>query len=212
LEKYLFECVDSIAAQTLPVDEVIVVHDGCKDPKMCTNSDHYIREKNKGVAISRKEGFHLSTGDYILFVDADDVLPENFIEQMKLTLDKRNCDVAYPSVLLWSRWGDEAPLDNAWYEPSSNITLKEMKKMNEVVVTSMMKREVYETTGDFNSTLEIFEDYDFWVRALIKKFKFKKANTFLKYRQRVLGRNQANQELKIKVAKQITDRYKDAFK
>lgn len=212
LEKYLGECIDSLSSQTVLPDEVIVIHDGCKEPKMWTNSDHYIREKNHGVAMTRKEGFSLSTGDYILFLDADDVLPENYIQEMKIALSSKSCDVAYPSVMLWSRWGNEQPLDNGWYEPDEKITLKEMKKMNQVVVTSMMKRKVYETVGDFDPKLEIFEDYDYWIRALIAGFKFKKANTFLKYRQRTQGRNQAKQELKVKIAGEIVDKYKSYLK
>lgn len=212
LERYLGACIDSINAQTVPADEVIVVHDGCTDPKMWTGSEHYIREKNKGVAMSRKEGVALSSGDYILFVDADDILPENYVQEMKLTLSKKSCDIAYPSVLLWGRWGEEDPQPNGWFEPDSKITTKLMRKWNHVVVSAMMKRKVYEAVGDFDPTLEVFEDYDFWIRALIKGFRFKKANTFLKYRQRTQGRNQAKQELKAKVAKEIIERYKNELK
>lgn len=212
LEKYLGECIDSLNAQTVLADEVIVIHDGCKDPKMWTGSDHYIREKNLGVAHSRKEGVAISNGDYLLFVDGDDVLPENFIQEMKLTLSNKNCDIAYPSALLWSRWGTESPQPNAWFEPADKISLGIMGKWNQVVVTAMMRRKVYQAVGDFDPTLEVFEDYDFWIRALILKFKFKKAKTFLKYRQRTLGRNQAKQELKAKIAKEITDKYKNDLK
>jgi hypothetical protein len=79
--------------------------------------------------------------------------------------------------------------------------------MNHVVVSAMMKREVYEKVGHFDPTLPIFEDYDYWVRALKEGFKFGKARTFLKYRQRTQGRNQGNQELKVRTTKEITDRY-----
>ena len=127
---------------------------------------------------------------------------------MKLTLSKKNCDIAYPSALLWSRWGTEDPRPNAWFEPADIISLETMRKWNQVVVSAMMRRNVYELVGDFNPDLEIFEDYDFWLRALILNFKFKKARTLLKYLQRTQVRNQAKQELKAKVAKEITDKYK----
>lgn len=67
---------------------------------------------------------------------------------------------------------------------------------NEVLISSLMKRKVYEAVGGFDPSLEIFEDYKFWLLAMAKGFKFAKANTYLKYRQRKNSRNHQDDELK----------------
>lgn len=202
LEKYLDECLRSLRDQTVLPDEVILVHDGCTHPVGGIGVTTLIREKNIGVARSRDEGFKISSGDKILFVDADDVLPENFIEKML----EIKANIVYPNCLLWSHWG-ESTFQNAWHEAPPRISMKKMLDRNEVVVTSMMDREVYEKVGGFNPKLQVFEDWDFFLRALSIGFTFRRANTYLKYRQRTNSRNHQDEKLKQKIYREIKSHF-----
>lgn len=201
-EQYLAECLDSIFAQTYHPDEIIVVVDGYEKPMIYPGTTTIIRDKNIGVALSRDEGFRLSTGDYILFVDADDCLAENFIEEMKSQIRWKKYDIVYPHCLLWSKWGN-SKLENGYFVPPYKLTLKDMMKQNWVVVTSLMKREVYLKVGGFNPDLVLFEDYEFFLKAFVLGFKFSRANCFLKYRQRTLSRNRANEPHKERIYEKI---------
>lgn len=205
LEDYLEECVESVKGQTVLPTEILIIHDGCDKPTAFKDTTTVFRDRNLGVAKTRDEGVRLSTQPLILFVDADDVVPELFLQEMVTTLQK-GADIAYPDALLWSRWGDST-LRNGWYNPPTRLTPKRMMVKNEVVVSSLFRRKVYETVGGFDPSLEIFEDYAFWLSAMAKGFRFAKANTYLKYRQRTGGRNRQSDDLKRRTYDLIQSRF-----
>lgn len=82
-EKYLSECLDSILRQSFPHFEVIMVDDGSIDAsgqicKLFEENDcrfRYIYQKNQGVSKARQIGVLNARGEWVTFVDADDLLP-----------------------------------------------------------------------------------------------------------------------------------------
>jgi GT2 family glycosyltransferase len=204
LESYLLEAVESVKAQTLQPQEIIVVHDGCKKPALIPGTTVLFREKNIGVALSRDEGFHISNHQLILFLDADDVLTENFLQESVETI--KTASIAYPSILLWSYWSDKPKKNEMHYAPTS-ITKDNLYKFNQVTVTSLMSRDVYEKVGGFDPTLLIWEDWDFFIKALRAGFKFKRTNAYIKYRQRKDSRNHQDDSLKKETYEVIKKRY-----
>ena len=89
-ESYLHRCIDSILAQTFTDFELILIDDGSPDrcPAIC---DEYkqkdrriqvIHKKNGGVSSARNAGLDASTGQYIMFCDADDWVEQNWIERL----------------------------------------------------------------------------------------------------------------------------------
>ena len=88
-EKYLAECLESIQKQTYTNIEIILVDDGSKDssPTLCDtlqkedNRIKVIHKVNEGAGKSRNKGIEVATGDYILFVDSDDYIKPNLVEQ-----------------------------------------------------------------------------------------------------------------------------------
>lgn len=206
LEAYLNDAIHSVRAQTCQQDiELIVLHDGCDKP-LGTSADMTVIGRDKrGVAMRRDEGFRMSAGAHILFLDADDMLAENFLQECFKHIDA--ADIIYPNWLLWSYWGDKSPQQNAWYNAPTKITASRLYRFNQVVVTALMHRDVYEDIGPFDSTLAMFEDWDLWIRALIHGYRFKRANTHLKYRQRTEGRNRQADEIQLETARVIRQRY-----
>jgi GT2 family glycosyltransferase len=79
-----------------------------------------------------------------------------------------------------------------------------------LVVTSLMKREVFETLGGFDSELPMYEDWDFWLRAIKAGYTFKKANTYLKYRQRTNSRNRKDDEIKRNTLSLIREKHAES--
>ena len=105
-EKYLKECLDSICAQTYPALEIIVVDDGSKDAtasiiKNCAEQDVRIipfYNENHGVSYSRNFGLEHCTGEYVTFVDADDLVARDFANQMVHDLEESDADMAVIGV------------------------------------------------------------------------------------------------------------------
>jgi glycosyltransferase involved in cell wall biosynthesis len=187
-EKYLPECIDSVMSQTKKPYEIIVVIDGYEKPMTYDGTITIVRNENRGVAYSRHQGVKISTGNWLLFVDADDVLPENYIDEIEAVARWKNCDVIYPNCVLWSKWGDSKH-ENVYWKPPNPLTIKDMTKQNYVVVSSLMKKKVYDSIKGFNPDLNIFEDYEFFLKAFCMKFKFHPTSAYLKYRQRTNSRN-----------------------
>lgn len=101
VEESIFRrCIKSILAQSWKDFEVIVVDDGSKQEYANGLSrgcklDNRIRlytQKNRGVSVARNLGVKKAKGDYIVFVDADDVLVSYFLEEAKTILDETKAE------------------------------------------------------------------------------------------------------------------------
>lgn len=102
-EKYLARCLDSVLGQSYKNIEIILVDDESKDGslKICNcyaerdNRIKVITKKNEGAGIARNLGLQEATGDYIGFVDSDDmILPEMYEKLYNAMIDKE-ADIAY---------------------------------------------------------------------------------------------------------------------
>lgn len=87
-QKYLKECLDSVVNQTYSNLEIIVIDDASEDDSVSIvnslNDDRIILirlSENKGVSIARNKGIEIATGDYLCFIDADDVWKNDKIEK-----------------------------------------------------------------------------------------------------------------------------------
>lgn len=87
--EYVDECIQSILSQTYKNIELILVNDGSTDGsgEICKKYEQmlnvlYIELSNSGVQVARKRGVEASTGEWIMFVDSDDTLPNNAVENL----------------------------------------------------------------------------------------------------------------------------------
>ena len=107
VEEYLEECLESIRQQTFTDIEVILVNDGSTDSskeiceRFCQADSRFklINQENKGQSVARNRGVAESTGQFIMFVDSDDVVKENIVEvllsYMKADVDLVECNLVY---------------------------------------------------------------------------------------------------------------------
>lgn len=197
----LAECMNSIKMQTIEPKEVILIDDCSKKPKAHALAISVILPKNIGVAKARDFGVKMSTGKLILFLDADDMLAPDFIQQCGKAIAK-GADIAYPNMILF----DGVPRNKLVENPGKITPKYILGKKTSIPVTSMMWRRVYDELNGFRE-LPLFEDWDFWIRAMCKGYTFKKANTLLWYRQNPQSRNHGSLELKTMVHAKITSPY-----
>ena len=101
VEKYLEECLESIKRQTYTDIEVILVNDGSIDrskeicERYCEKDSCFklVNQENKGLSGARNRGMLESKGEFISFVDSDDVLKEDMLEQLMKQMTSEDIDI-----------------------------------------------------------------------------------------------------------------------
>lgn len=103
LENYLPNCIDSIVKQTYKNIEIILVDDGSTDGSIniCRayeRQDKRVRvikkKENEGAGMARNAGIDIAKGQYIMFIDGDDFVANNYVEELFKMLLKTNADIA----------------------------------------------------------------------------------------------------------------------
>ena len=100
-EKYIERCLDSILTQTYEDYEVVLVDDGSTDGSgdiclsYCDTDERFrfLSQENSGPDIARKSGLKASTGDYIMFVDADDYVASDILEKSIKAIRENQADL-----------------------------------------------------------------------------------------------------------------------
>ncbi len=104
-EKYLNDCIESIIGQTYSDFEVILVDDGSKDNsnEICLNAVknnekiHLIVQENKGVSSARNSGLNAAQGEYVSFIDADDIIHPQYYEKLITAINDKCVDLVATS-------------------------------------------------------------------------------------------------------------------
>ncbi|MBR4904404.1 MAG: glycosyltransferase [Selenomonadaceae bacterium] len=101
-EKYIGECLDSLLNQTFQNFEVILVNDCATDNSRQVAETYlekfggrlkiYDNKKNSGVSVTRNRGLLLSRGEYVFFLDSDDIITETALEEMYNLAKKYDAD------------------------------------------------------------------------------------------------------------------------
>lgn len=100
-DQYLRRCLDSILSQSYTTLEVILIDDGSQDnsPALCdalAQHDARIRvihQENQGVSAARNAGISAAAGDYLVFIDADDYVANDFFEHLLQAATQQQADI-----------------------------------------------------------------------------------------------------------------------
>ena len=111
--------LDSIGAQTVPPDEVIVVDDGSRDETAAIAEAHpaatrVVSQSNGGMCHARNTGIELSTGELIFIVDSDDLWHPEYVERMvRMMVDHPGASMGFARYLPWQHPVEEpAPFED----------------------------------------------------------------------------------------------------
>lgn len=159
--KYLDECIQSVLDQSVKADEIIIVDDESTDNTKEVVAKYpvkYIWQKNKGLSGARNTGIAAATSEYIMNLDADDMLrPDAIKEHMKIAND----GVIAQAGLLY--FGDQV----ATYRPMG-ATLDSMLKSNTVYCNSVFSKKSWEKVKYDESTVMRLglEDWLFFIELM----------------------------------------------
>ena len=172
--KYLPECIQSVLNQTYKNVEIVIVNDGSTDntndimlPYLANNSVKYISQDNRGQANAKNVGIANSTGEYIAFLDADDLwLPDKLEKQLQCI-----CNDTIGVVYCRANYFDEDS-NELNYEMTSEYLQPQKGKVTEYLIfdnfiqfsSTIVKRECFKKFGCFDETLKMGIDWDLWLR------------------------------------------------
>lgn len=167
------EAIDSVLGQTNPNLELIVVDDGSTDETAEVLARYgervrVIRQENRGVSAARNAGIAAASGEWIAFLDSDDLWKPRKLEKQMAWLQ------AHPQVKIchtdeiWIRGGVRVNSMKKHAKPAGWI-FEECLPFCVVSPSSVViHRSVFDVVGLFDETLPACEDYDLWLRVAVK--------------------------------------------
>lgn len=181
---YLEECINSCLKQNVKEYEIILVNDGSSDSKTLEILDRFsscdsikvLNKDNTGVSSSRNKGLSIARGDYVLFVDSDDIVGSNIVCELKKLLKKNN-----PQIILGM---------TEKFKNSSKLTIKKRYNRENTIINNindifeenffigsawnyiLERKFLLDNAIVFNSDKKYTEDIDFILNAIVKATNF----------------------------------------
>lgn len=176
-EEYIGKAIDSVLQQSYNNIELIIVNDGSTDRtediiKKYSTSIKYISQSNQGVSTARNTGILAADGEYISFLDSDDIWNlETLGLQLGYFVSHPDVGLVYGDMELFDHTGT---LSENWLvraggpRPEGFIFQELIFQCLFQTSTVMVRREVLDDVGLFDSALPLGEDYDLWLRIAAK--------------------------------------------
>jgi glycosyltransferase involved in cell wall biosynthesis len=177
-EKYLRKAIESCLNQTYQNIEIIIINDGSTDKthdiieEYCAKDDRIraVHQKNSGVGASRNLGNGMAKGEYIVVMDADDIMYPNLIEEQISYLEK-NLEV--DAVSCWAEYIDERDKHIGNFIFPNDLQTKEQffeyKKNNKYLVMlhpgSIYRKAALLKVGGYRN-IRPSQDSDMWNRLV----------------------------------------------
>jgi glycosyltransferase involved in cell wall biosynthesis len=169
---YLPKTLESVLRQTFTDFEVLIVNDGSSDQivqwaaQLTDPRVKLISQENQGASVARNTGLANAQGDYVAFLDADDLWAATKLEKQTHYLDSHP-DVGL--VYTWTALIDEQdqPTGIVWASQVEGRVWEHLVVIDGMLANgsvAMVRRCCFEQVGIFDPDLECYEDKDMWVR------------------------------------------------
>jgi glycosyltransferase involved in cell wall biosynthesis len=170
-DKYICEAIDSILCQTYKDYEIIVIDDGSTDNTRIIIANHYptvryFYSSNRGVSSARNIGISKARGEFIAFLDADDLwAPEKLDKQVKLFWSKPELGLVFTEHSLFNETGVvKIGADKRRRLMHGNIVRNVFLNSYVATPTVMVRKHVFDRVGLFEEELIVAEDDNMWMR------------------------------------------------
>lgn len=167
--RFIDEAIQSVVGQTVPVSEIIVVDDGSTDNTLeivarYGDSVRIVRQKNAGPAAARNNGVRISSGDFIAFLDSDDLwTAEKLSVQLSQFAVRPELEVCFADLF---NFRANTP-DGAFRDGYTAVA--DWPKVPFSPCTLLARRSAFKIIGEFDETLRRGEDTEWFVRMMMKK-------------------------------------------
>ena len=187
---YIRATLASVFAQTRRDFEVVLVNDGSPDPEQFEKQIEpyrdritYLRQSNQGPSAARNAAIRSASGEFIAILDSDDLWFPDYLEKQLAILDRDPAlDLIYCDALLGR---DNLPCHSTYmqtYPSRGPVTLESLLQEDCSIISSctIARRARLLEAGLFDETLRRSEDYDLWLRMLLRGAR-------MTYQERVLA-------------------------
>jgi glycosyltransferase involved in cell wall biosynthesis len=186
-EKYLTECLNSIYFQTYENWECIIINDGSTDNselvalKFVTKDKRFIYKykENSGLAATRNFGINLAKGTYILPLDGDDKIGNEYLLKANEIFNKNT-----NTKLVYCKASFFGSINEYWDLPV--FEYKSFLFQNSIFCSAIFKKSDYELTSGYDVNMIYgYEDWEFWLQLLQKNDTIERIDSIqFYYRQR----------------------------
>ena len=189
--QYVADAIRSVQSQSFSDWECLVIDDGSTDNTRQIVADisasdprvRYFYQQNKGLSAARNTGIKESSGDFLQFLDSDDLLESRKLElQLNYFFSHPDVDIVYgdmryfpsdhPQERLFSLKNTNKPWMPKISGRGKEIVRQLLNDNIMVVNCPLLRRKVIDATGLFDEGLNANEDWDYWLRCALNDFNF----------------------------------------
>jgi glycosyltransferase involved in cell wall biosynthesis len=216
-ERYLGETLDSILGQTYQPLEIIVVDDGSTDGTAAVASNYenrirYFFQSNAGPTAARNLGLDVAQGEFVAFLDSDDLWHKEKLARQMARFEKRS-ELALCVTMVQNFWSPEM------HKKKQNFRGRRLSTPvpGYSAVTLLARRILFETVGKFNKSLQHSADTDWFLRVIEEGAVIELLPDILVYRrlhENNRSRNMSDSNLNeyFKLVKKHLDRQRQSYK
>lgn len=164
--------IESVLGQTHQADEIIVIDDGSIDNTSQILQKFpnikYIYQKNSGVSSARNLGIRNASFEWIAFLDSDDEWIDSKLQEQVL-FHKGNSGVlmSYTDEI-WLRDALNVKIPKKFRKIGKDVFSENLSFCNIAPSSALLHKSIFASIGLFDESLDVCEDYDLWLRIMIK--------------------------------------------
>ncbi len=161
---YLLEAISSASTQTHPHIEIVLVNDGTNKPASVAILEQaaslvavYIEQPNRGLGAARNAGFRAAHGEYIVPLDADDLLQPAYVAECLAAIRDSDAAFAYTDFQVF---GTETH-----QERPGEYNLYRLLDRNFLTYAALIRKQDWENSGGYDESMRLgYEDWELWLR------------------------------------------------
>lgn len=227
IEKYISKTLESVFNQTFKDFEIILINDGSNDKTgeildSYSNKDNRIRvihKENEGVSEARNIGIRNAIGEYIYFLDGDDLIENTLLERAnevfknnKIEIFSFGFNMVYEDGKIKRRYSEEE-YNNQIINSKEFLSLFFNKKVGQHICSFIVKKDIIKNKIFFTKGLERGEDLEFQIKMLLENVNlFYDKTPFFKYVSREGSVVQSKVKLNIFKFLEVLEKFRKEIK